>query len=60
MKRLSSLKNIAGLVQKAKIENPGKTVRLMFGDEASLGRINRPKYCAGAATSSDPAFPAII
>ena len=43
MKRLSSLKNIAGLVQKAKIENPGKTVRLMFEDEASLGRINRPK-----------------
>ena len=42
MKRLSSLKK---MVQKTKIENPGKTVRLMFENEASFGRINRPKYC---------------
>jgi len=45
MKKLSSLKKIVDLVQKTKIENPGKTVRLMFEDEASFGRINKPKYC---------------
>ena len=32
-------------MQKTKIENSGKTVRLMFEDEASFGRINKPKYC---------------
>ena len=32
-------------MQKTKIKNPGKTVRLMFEDEASFGRINKPKYC---------------
>ena len=32
-------------MQKIKIRNPGKTVRLMFEDEASFGRINKPKYC---------------
>ena len=45
MKKLSSLKKIADLVQKTKIENPDKTVRLLFEDEASFGRINKPKYC---------------
>ena len=32
-------------MQKTKIENPNKTVRLMFEDEASFGRINKPKCC---------------
>ena len=39
-----SKKKSADLVQKTKIKNPGKTVRLMFEDEASFGRINKPKY----------------
>ena len=47
-------KKIADLVQKTKIENPDKTVRLLFEDEASFGRINKPKCC----WSSDLAFPA--
>ena len=41
-------------MQKTKIKNPGKTVRLMFEDEASFGRINKPKYCC-----LDPVSPAI-
>ena len=45
MKKLSSLKKIADLVQKTKIENPDKTVGLLFEDEASFGRINKPKCC---------------
>jgi transposase, ISSpnII len=32
-------------VQKTKIGNPDKTVRLLFEDEASFGRINKPKCC---------------
>ena len=35
----------SGAKNKIKIENSGKTVRLMFEDEASFGRINKPKYC---------------
>lgn len=32
-------------MQKTKIENPDRTVRLMFEDEAGFGRINKPKHC---------------
>ena len=32
-------------MQKTKIKNPDKTVKLMFEDEASFGRINKPKFC---------------
>ncbi|KXB60455.1 transposase [Leptotrichia wadei] len=32
-------------MQKTKIENPDKTVGLLFEDEASFGRINKPKCC---------------
>ena len=32
-------------MQKTKIGNPDKTVRLLFEDEASFGRINKPKCC---------------
>lgn len=31
-------------MQKTKIGNPDKTVRLLFEDKASFGRINKPKY----------------
>jgi transposase, ISSpnII len=45
MRKLNSLKKIANLMQKTKIENPNKTVRLMLEDKASFGRISKPRYC---------------
>ena len=47
-------KKIANLVQKTKRGNASRTVRSMFEDEASFGRINKPKYCC-----LDPVSPAI-
>ena len=42
-------------MQKTKIGNPDKTVRLLFEDLEELTSLS----VAGATTSSDPAFPAI-
>ena len=44
MKRLRPQK-INTTVQELKVIHSGKTVRLMFQDEAGFGRINKPKYC---------------
>ena len=54
MRTLNSLKKIANLVQKTKIENPNKTVGLMFEDEASFRRINKPKCAAGCNNKIKP------
>ena len=43
--RNSGLKKISTTVQELKVIHRGKTVRLMFQDEAGFGRINNPKYC---------------
>ena len=43
--RNSGLKKINTTVQGLKVFHSGKTVRLMFQDEAGFGRINNPKYC---------------
>ena len=43
--RNSGLKKISTTVQELKVIHSGKTVRLMFQDEAGFGRINKLKYC---------------
>ncbi|MEY8233987.1 IS630 family transposase [Oscillospiraceae bacterium 50-16] len=43
--RNCGLKKINTTVQDLKVIHSGKTIRLMFQDEAGFGRINKPKYC---------------
>ena len=43
--RNSGLKKINTTVLKLNVTHSGKTVRLMFQNEAGFGRINKPKYC---------------
>ena len=54
------LKKINSFVQELKETHKNKNIRLMFQDEASFGRINKPKNTAGARKGAVRVFPATI